>query len=134
MNDLSKLLSKTNKIIIIYPVYEYISEKLEMAWPLVKKVREIPENYPGSYVSKRGVCGIQTESQEHIVELFTEYKGNHVEVMVKIYRNSIIPWTLWKDYFKGYTLAILPGHLLNIDETVIILDENSFDDGTNFLK
>ena len=105
MHTLNNLLLITNRIIIIYPLYNEICEELENFYPLVKKVRKYPELYNGTYISNNRISGESNLNDEHIIELFTEYNDRHVEVICKIYRKRPIFWEIEKQKYIGYTLS-----------------------------
>lgn len=122
MVTIDDLLKKWSRIIILYPIYNGISEKLEQKWPLIKDVRENPNKYSAQYVSQRGLCG--NPSDEQIIELVTYLEGKHVEIMVKIYRKFPNNWEYEKKDFEGHLLASLFDCPFIIDENVYKLSEN----------
>lgn len=108
MSTIDELISKFYRIVILYPIYNGISHKLESKWKIVQNVRENPKKYPASYISKNGLFGLQQFNDEPIIELLTEYKSEHVEITVKLYRKRPDCWYIEKRKYDGHLLATLP--------------------------
>ena len=107
MTTFVKLVQSWPRILVLYPAHLKISTLLESVFPLVKIVRENPQDYPKIYVSERGSVGTDHDLYQ-IIELITYINGKHVEIMAVMFIKEPSSWYLLSKEFIGHTLTELP--------------------------
>jgi len=128
MSSLEELLREWPRIIILYPIYNTISKLLEEKFPLVKTVRENPNKYTENYISERRTQGYNKTAPDYqLVELFTNYKNAHVEVMTLLIREKPTNWCIDKKRYIGHIFAEMSDASFKwLDSSVIKLSQNFY--------